>query len=81
MNTWVKCNEINWEDTDSVLPSYIEALALPGLKDKSRRGIIRAISKQLRIHYGVCGICEDFKVYSDKEGERYDVLLLLGYIC
>ena len=81
MNTWVKCNEINWEDTDRVLPSYIEALALPGLKDKSRRGIIRAISKQLRITYGVCGICEDFKVYSDKEGERYDVLLLLGYIC
>ena len=81
MNTWVECNEINWEDTERALPSYIEALALPGIKDKSRRGIIRAISKQLRINYGVCGICEDFKVYSDKEGERYDVLLLLGYIC
>lgn len=81
MNTWVKCNEINWEDTDRVLPSCIETLALPGLKDKSRRGIIRAISRQLRTLYGVRGICEDFKVYSDKEGERYDVLLLLGCIC
>lgn len=81
MNTWVKCNEINWEDTDRVLPSYIETLALPGLKDKSRRGIIRAISKQLRTLYGVRGICEDFKVYSEKEGARYDVLLLLGCIC
>ena len=80
MNTWVKCNEINWEDSDRVLPSDIEALALPGLNDKSRRGIIRAISKQLRTRYGVRGICEDFKVYSDKEGERYDVLLLLGCI-
>lgn len=81
MNTWVRCNEINWEDTDRVLPSCIETLALPGLKDRSRRGIIRAISKQLRTQYGVRGICEDFKVYSDKEGERYDVLLLLGCIC
>lgn len=81
MNTWVECNEIHWEDTDRVLPSYLEALALPGLKDSSRRGIIRAIGRRLRDLYGANGICEDFKVYSEKEGSRYDVLLLLGCIC
>ena len=81
MNTWVECKNIHWEDTDRVLPSYIEALALPGLKDTSRRGVIRAICRRLRTLHDANGICEDFKVYSEKEGARYDVLLLLGCIC
>ena len=78
MNTWIECNNIKWEASEKSLPSYLEAIVIPDLKDKSHRGISKAISRYLREKYGVKGSCDDFKVYSEKEGNRYDFLLMLG---
>lgn len=78
MNTWIECNTIKWEASEKSLPSYLEAIVIPYLKDKSHRGISKAITRYLREKYGVKGSCDDFKVYSEKEGNRYDFLLMLG---
>lgn len=78
MNTWIECRTIKWEASEKGLPSYLEAIAITDLKDKSRRGIVKAITRYLREKYGVKGSCEDFKIYSEKEGNRYDFLLMLG---
>lgn len=78
MNTWIECNTIKWEASEKSLPSYLEAIVIPDLKDKSHKGISKAIARYLLEKYGVKGICNNFRVYSEKEGNRYDFLLMLG---